>query len=465
MNEKRILTRERRTEAITAFQGTNKKMQEIFQENDEIQQRIRTFSQDKKSELYEALHLLQSLKHIVVIVHGTLGDAAVFSAFSEQENDVIWYSTALNERDSILGSDEKLRETILHAYEKESPEAIFIVGTSVVAINNDDVESVSRSLQREIPIPILLLYTDGFKTKAEINGIDIVLHELLKNIKIKEKIEMTGLNILCVSQTSRNIEAIKQLVGITGITSRILIRGNSFQDIMQNAIDAEASLAIDEDESNVFIEGLRQKTKQKILSARTPIGNEGTAAWLRAIGKGFHQETKIEEYIEKQEVFWEKQRQTQPFAGMSVFIAAKSREAIEIALFLQSLGAEICGISVPFIDRLNYAIFQLLPEDIFIHVGEGQLFEIANILTKSKPDVYIGAAGLSAWVAELDIVPISTENLLLYGYTGAKELIYRVSAAYRNRAFVRQLQKGKAVRYKQSWLKKNADWYVKAEVK
>jgi len=60
--------------------------------------------------------------------------------------------------------------------------SLFVVTTPVVAINNDDVEAVVDELHEEYNIPVVPVYSDGFRSKTGITGYDVALHAMLKNL-------------------------------------------------------------------------------------------------------------------------------------------------------------------------------------------------------------------------------------------------------------------------------------------
>ncbi len=463
LEEKKIITREKRTDAITAYQGSNKQLQAIMADGD-VQQRIRTFSQDKKDEVYEALRLLNTINDAVIIIHGVLGTAAAELSFVHLAEQPIWYSTNLDERDTILGSDEKLRATVYRAYQKHHPKAIFIVSTSVVAINNDDISTVIMELEEELPVNIISIYTDGFKTKAEINGVDIVLHALGKYIVNEQSNKKNIVNIISITESKKSLAELERLITELGISYNILPQFSNIDDI-KNAGQAYAALAVNEDEGNVFLEGLKEKAAVSVIKSRIPIGIKGTSAWLLDLAKAFKLTDKAANFIEVQEKAFAKYLEQKPFTGKKIFIALPTRLAAETALFLQSIGFELSGISIPYIDSLNKEVLNDLPDGLFIKIGEGQPFELINILEKTKPDFYIGAAGLTAFAANLGIIPISVENLVLYGYKGALELIEHLLNAQTADGFIKYLHTNSSLPYKKSWLRKSPDWHIKLEVK
>lgn len=173
-----------------------------------------TFSQASEDEVLNALRVLTKIEKAAVIVHGGAGCAASGIYFNEEKNNS-WYTTGLNEKDTILGGDEKLRKAVIRSFEEQNPEVIFIVGTPVVAINNDDVNAIILELEDELGVKIVSIYTDGFKTKSPATGYDIVLHSLLRYVVDRTQGEKTEkedfINVVSISENKRDF--VEKVVG------------------------------------------------------------------------------------------------------------------------------------------------------------------------------------------------------------------------------------------------------------
>ena len=187
--ERKMITREKRLRTISHYNGTLESLLEDT-EGDQLKQRIRTLTQINQDEVIAAIRVLASISQAVVIVHGVVGCAASGLAFLNEDKHEIslkkkqngWqkenriYSTNLCERDTILGGEEKLRQAINRAYEETNPKVIFIVGTPVVAINNDDVNSMLYDFE-DIVTPDLRSEEfdwDGLRTNFQGISLDYV---------------------------------------------------------------------------------------------------------------------------------------------------------------------------------------------------------------------------------------------------------------------------------------------------
>ncbi len=469
LDEKRVISREKRVSTITAYQGINKALQEDLSVS-EIRQRIRTFSQGNRDEMIEALKLLSRIKEAPVIIHGAIGCSGAELYFNEEDGMNTWYSTDLNERDTIMGGDGKLRKTVERAYKKYKPKVIFVVSTPVVAINNDDINSIILELEEELDIRIIWIYTDGFKSKAGINGIDIVLHSLGRYIGEGSKQEARSegtenyINLISISENEKGLKEILRLVQELGLKCNTIPRFATMEEIGKANL-AKASIAINDEEADVLLNGLFEKFLVPAIKSSVPIGIRGTAAWLNELGKATGIQDKVTKLITREEERLKKYTSKKPLARKKVFIELEAGAAAELAVFIEELGGEVTGISISHIDSLNQDKLKALAKEVFVVIGDGQPFELANILLKNKPDFYIGGSEHSGLAGSLGILPVSVTNRGLYGYEGAVEFIRTIIKLGERKGFGDYLAENTKHPYKESWLKKSANWYIKQEVK
>lgn len=481
LDEKKVISREKRASALTAYQGSSKVLLEDLSVT-EIRQRIRTFSQGNKDEIIHALALLSRIKNAPVILHGAIGCSAAELYFYKERAEGTWYSTDLNERDTIMGGDDKLRKTIETVYNKYRPEVIFVVSTPVVAINNDDINSIILELEEELDTKIISVYTDGFKTKAGINGTDIVLHSLARYIgesSVHSEIEKPEeedrnipapvrgeefINLISITENESAVKELTRLLEELNISYNVIPQFAGIEDI-QRARLAKASIAVADDEADVLINGLNEKFGIPVIKSPVPIGIRGTGEWLLELGKAAGVQEKVIKLIAAEEERVKKYISKKPLAGKKVFIDLNAGAAAGLVEFIEGLGGEVTGLAFSHIDRLNQDTLETLPKELFIKVGDSQPFELANLFVKNKPDFYIGGVEHAGLAASLGILPISVTNKILYGYEGAIQLIQAILKQEKRTGFVDYLSENTKHPYKESWLKRSANWYIKQEVK
>ena len=298
LEERKALTREKRLSALSHFHGT---LEGLIDETSgsEIKQRVRTYSQIHVDETIYAFDLLSKIEDAAIIVNGAIGCGNI--GLSEADEAFGWYSTNLVERDTILGGDDKLREAILRAYEEQHPKAIFIIGTPVVAINNDDINSVILELEDEIEIPIISIYTDGFKSKTPVTGYDIVTHSLLKYLVDKEPDKTEDfVNIISFSEDIEDVAAIVKSFKAIGISYQILPRFSTIGEI-KAASRAKATVVLNPEEGDYLAKELEEVYDVPYIVSEAPIGFRGTKAFLLKIASYLKRENEAIRYIEEVE--------------------------------------------------------------------------------------------------------------------------------------------------------------------
>nr|WP_312290346.1 nitrogenase component 1 [Clostridium chromiireducens] len=454
--------REKRLSTLSAYLGTAHNLAT----EDQDRQNIRTYSEATFDEVIYALKAVGDIEDSITVVHSPLGCGNAKLRFWADGSKSSWYTTNLNERDTILGGDDKLRETILEAYKKHEPKIIFVVATPVVAINNDDISAVVSELEEELNTKIVPIFTDGFKSKAAINGYDLVLHAigryLVKGDAEEEKSNV--LNLISLSENNEDIKEILLLLNELEIKTNIIPKFGTYEDI-KNSSKAKVSIALNHDEGFFLGRGLEESYNVPYIKTNVPIGSKNTAEWLQLVAEVFNVQDKAEKIIERENFKKRKLIDKSPLSGLKIYIDLKTSKATSLVSLIKNLGGEVIGITIDEVDKVNKNKLEELKYDLPVHVGSGQLFEIANILNKLKPDIYIGEAKKTAWVSKLGIIPISIGNVALYGFDGGKKLVDLINKSIKNRELIDSVAANSDLQYKDAWLKKSTNWYIKQEVK
>ena len=469
IDERKALTREKRLSALSHYDGSFQNLADEVQ-GAEIKQRIRTLSQSTYDEILYALQTLSGIEETAIIVHGAIGCAASILR-QNQLGQVHWYSTNLNERDTILGGDEKLRKAVLRAYEEVHAKVIFIVGTPVVAINNDDVNSVILELEEEICAKIISIATDGFKTKAPATGYDIVLHSLLRYVVDRGAINNAEkedfINVVTLSENKENVAAIVKILRDLEIPFQLLPQYADVRNI-ERAGKARATITLNPDEGGYFAKELEEVFGVRYIRTSVPIGLRGTRHLILKLARELGMEQRAKRYIEAQEGQAEKLLHRKPLDGKSVFLDIDLANAIHFTDLIEKLGGEVYELGVPYIDlenRENLSKLTTLGNAVPVVVANGQLFEKANILHKKQPDYYISLKGQVGFAAEEGSIPVSIRNAGYIGYEGIAKFVNILERAKEGTGVYDFRANKQDPLYKTSWLNKSSNWYVKQEVK
>ncbi|MDR2093375.1 MAG: nitrogenase component 1 [Azoarcus sp.] len=454
--EKNALTREKRSAAISHYHGT---LASLIADTagEEIPQRVRTFTQAAHDDILSALTALRGIRDAAIVVHGAVGCAAAAGALA-RPGGARWYSVNLSERDSILGSEAPLRETILRAI-AEGAAAVFVVGTPVVAINNDDVNAVLLTLEEETTVSVLHVNTDGFRSKSPLSGFDTALHALLRLVDAPES-RGDFVNVLAVGDNIRNVAAIVGAIDALGIGWNLLPGPSSSLENIRKAGSARATVSLNDDESEYFGLGLEAAYGTPYLRLPAPVGRAATRRFVAGLAEAFGIDDEAQAWLRAREAALQELLSARPLAGKKVFLQLDTALVEGFSDLIHDLGGEVAGVALSNVDLNNRAHLARLEAaaDIPALVAVGQPFEIANVLARTPVDYYIGPEQ-TAFAARFGVRPISLRGAVYYGHEGMHALAARFGGPHPD--FRERVRRD----YAENWLKKNGGWHVKREVR
>jgi nitrogenase molybdenum-iron protein alpha chain len=468
LDARKALTREKRTGALSHYHGTLASLT-ADSTGKEVQQRVRTFSQSTPGEIVYALRAVSSIKNSAVVINGALGCAASGIWFNSGGR-APWYSTNLNESDTILGGEKKLRAAVQRAYNENRPEIIFVIGTPINAINNDDVDSVILEMEDELEgVRILYLEVNGFKTKSALSGYDVVFHSLLKHLVAQKPAENTGhpfVNLLSVSENPGNVLAAAALLRRLDIPCNILPQYSALEGI-QSASRALCSVSLNDGENDYLLTGLENGFGVPALRTDPPIGSAAAAGFIRKIAARFDRASLAEELIRSEQRLARELISKKPLAESRVFLDADLHQAAGFSSLIKELGGEVSGILISHLDSRNadkLKELDSLPGNLPVIIAQGQQAELINVLAKHPADYFIGRSDNAAAAASTGARPIVTDDLAYYGYSGICELAGKVLLAAENNSYGEFLKSERGVPYSGAWRGRSGNWYIKMEL-
>ncbi|MBP5607662.1 MAG: nitrogenase component 1 [Lachnospiraceae bacterium] len=460
-DDRKALTREKRLSSLSHFNGTLEALIDEVSGAD-IKQKIRTFSQIHSDEIIYAFDVLSKIEDASIVVNGAAGCASIGLSGSDPEFG--WYGTELVERDTILGGDQKLREAVLRAYEEKHPKAVFIIGTPVVAINNDDINSVILELEDELDIPIISIYTDGFKTKNPVSGYDIVTHSILKYLVDSNADEKEDfINVVSFSESIEDIAAVVKILNALDIEYRVIPRFSVIDEI-RSISRAKATIVLNPEEGEYLAKELEEVYKVPYIVSEPPIGYRGTKKFIRKIADFLNITNKADRYIEEAEGELSKSIKKDLLKGQKIFIDASLSKIPAYSRLIDNLGGEIIGIGAPFVDlenRKNLMKLDFISRGTNVVIGNGQYFEKANTIAKQKADIYVSQYPGSSFAIDEGACVVSVGGRTTYGFDGVRSIYNAFVQVFRSKA---KLGSGENSIYKNNWKSKSGNWYVKQEV-
>lgn len=461
-------TREKRLDTLNAWQGNVSAAVTEFSDGEPVK-RIRTFSQSTQDDLLYALRLLAAIRNSVSVIHAGRGCVAAGLFHQVTKGNGRWIVTNLDDRDTIMGADLKLRKAIKEVYHRYKPEVIFIVSSPIVAINNDDIQSVVEELHEELELDIVPIYVTGFASHHAVTGYDTTLHALLKYLAGKrgEHNKNNSVNLLSVAEHTDDRREAERILTSLGLELNIL-PDEASHGTFRHAAAARYSISLDQDTGNYLGITLRDEYGVPYAEASRPIGIGATGRWLSVAGKALGlDEAAVKLFHEQESERVQKALGDFNLNGVRVYLGLASATSFSVLSLIEELGGEVVGITVSRLDQLHKECLEELSSRYLvlqIHVADGQPFEEANIIKRLSPDLYLGDSAHLGQIGRLGIPVVSLEETPVLGYNGVIALARRFSAALLNRTFGAALART-PLPYKESWFRRSPNWHIKKEVK
>jgi nitrogenase molybdenum-iron protein alpha chain len=231
---------------------------------------------------------------------------------------------------------------------------------------------------------------------------------------------------------------------------------------VKRASGAVASVTLNGGEGEYLAGGLEESFSVRAVRTDSPIGVEATERFVRAAAGAFGIGEETERYIAERRGAADEAASKAPLGGCGVFLNMDLEPAASFAALVREFGGEVTGVAAPYVDEFNKRLLDKFHDNAmpFI-VANGQPFEMANALLKTKPDFCVVPRGVAASVLPFGVVPIEWGREPFFGWDGVSAFSSMVGRLKNSRgigAFRSEI-------YKKTWLSKSGNWHVKTEVR
>ena len=484
LKELTVPIRENRLGSITAFQGNAATLVEKSH-SCKLKDCAGGFSQCKACNATFAFCQLSMIEDVAIVNHAPVGCAGDFFCFNftyrvEQAKRNLkprigrYFTTGIEEKDTVFGAVKKLEETVREAYKRVNPKAIFITTSCASGIIGEDIEQVAEGLTKEIGIPVISCSCEGFRSKVWTTGFDAAYHSVLRKI-VKPPVKKSN-KVNIVNFWGSHI--FEKLLERLGYEAQYIMPFASIETL-EKISEAAATIHICPSLSTYMGAALEQEYKVPEVKAPPAYGVLGTDIWLRELGKVLNREKEVEEIIKEghEKVDAKLEEYKKKFKGKRAYVTSGPAHGQAIIAVLRELGFEIAGVSSfhhdPIYDNGSENL-DVLKQDVEKYgdiknysVCNKQAYMLVNSLKRTKPDILIARHdGMTLWGAKLGIPSLLIgDEQLGFGYEGILNYAERIEETLDSIEFVTNLSKHSTMPYTKWWLEKSPDAYLRGDKK
>lgn len=470
LNHPVVELREKRLGAVSGYAGD---AEDLCQKahSGKMKDLDRSFSQCTSCSANQVKNQLVFIQDAAVVEHGPAGCSGDIpgrnivgrSGRKKRKlpvHNLNYINTNLTEKDMIYGGTEKLRNAIREAKRRFDPKAIFVTTTCASAIIGDDVEGICNSIEKEIGIPVVAVFCEGFRTKIWATGFDAAYHGILRKIvKHHQKKEPDLVNII----NFQGKDIFTELLGRIGLKVNYIVPYTKISEL-ECVSKAAATLQICATLGTYFAAGLEEHFGVPEVKSPPPYGIAGTDSWLRELGKIVHKEKEVEDLItsEKKRIAPRFEELKRKLEGKTVYIGAGSAHGHSIISIVKEYGMNLLGACTWHHDAkfdCNDDRTDSLKHDVKNYgnfkfsVCNKQSYEIVSKLYKLKPDIYITRHAGTIWATKLGIPSFEMgDEHFGVGYEGLINYGELILDTISNPLFVKNISKHTKLPYTDWWL-------------
>ncbi|MDR0676756.1 MAG: nitrogenase, partial [Elusimicrobiota bacterium] len=418
-----VQVRETRLGSITGFEGSAKELVNCARFGN-LKEKNRSFSQCSGCSTGIAACTVALIQDGALISHGPIGCAGCLHDYSYTykvngknrgiENPVQRriFSTNMEEADTVYGGNQKLADSIREVYRRVKPNAIFIITTCASGIIGDDVSGIADDVEREIGIPVIAIFCEGFRSKIWTSGFDAGYHGIARKlIKKADKKQNDLINIV----NFWGIDIFSEWFKKIGLRANYLTPYATIKQI-ETSSQAIATIQICSTLGSYLAAVLEQEFDVPEIRVSPPYGIEQSDRWFRELGKMTFREKEVELFIKQEKEKWlpKIEEIKNKLKGKTAYVTAGASHGHSLLALLKELGMEPKGAAIfhhdPIYDNEHEECdtLQRVVNDYGdvknYNVCNKQEFELVNILNRIKPDILLARhGGMTLWGAKLGI--------------------------------------------------------------
>jgi nitrogenase molybdenum-iron protein alpha chain len=375
--------------------------------------------------------------------------------------DSVMVGSDLDEKDTVFGAIDDVREIARKIQETYGVKAMFIASSCVSGIIGEDIDSLSDELREELGIPVIPIHCEGFKSRIWASGFDIGDHAVVTGLvkPPREKRQVVNFKNFFESERKQIAEIFTEL----GVRPQFLYVNSTVEELAHIS-ESLATVCICGTLGTYLGNALEELYGVPYIRTINPMGMAGFEAWLKEIGSVIGKEQEVERRLQKERDTYlpEINKIKKELKGLKAVLGMGPGYTYEVARVLQELDIEVVWAAAWHYDyqydnnqvppALDY-LQKNSPNNIGLSVADQQNFEVLNILNRYKPDLYFSRhPGSTVWAIKQGVAAVFVaDEYMIFGYKGTLSFAKTVLDTVRNRSFEKNLAARVKLPYTDWW--------------
>jgi nitrogenase molybdenum-iron protein alpha chain len=447
----------------------------------------RAFGLGQQCPIATANNVVQSIKNSVLIVHAPIGCTGVMNfgnnnlrvfkrVLGEPVTDSWCMTTNMDEKDIILGGEERLENTVREAVKRHDPDLISVMTSCASGIIGDDVEAVLSRLQPEFRAILMPIHCEGIKSRIPMSGSDAGFYAIQRYIiegagaPAKRETGEDFLNLVVLPTTGPlDRKHLAELLARMGVKANFVPYFSTVESL-RNMVNARASTSVCAAYGLDLLDWLYREYGIPYTKAMMPIGSMETDEWLREIGRLMGKQAEAECVIaEEREKYWDEiQEVRKRTEGRSAMICNNMMRGLANAALARDLGLDVELVQTMLYDEFVKSEYggeklrDTIRSDTRISFNGVQGHEFASLARRVKIDLYLGMQGDIATRLGIANLPTVYFESNLTGYKGLLETAKKVAETFEYQSFGKKIASRKKLPIKESWYAKDPFAFLEA---
>ena len=256
----------------------------------------------------------------------------------------------------------------------------------------------------------------------------------------------------------------------------IFLYANATIEELEHISESVATTCICGTLGNYLGNGLEEAYGVPYIRTINPLGIVGFETWLREIGRVAGKVKEVEAYIEEERKIYIPQIEEvkKELQGLTAVLGMGPGYTFEVSRVLDELGIKVVWALAWHYDKeyengdVPPAMDYLLKNDINFEasVSDQQNYEVMNILSKYKPDLYLSRhPGSTVWAIKQGTAAVFVaDEYMIFGYKHTLEFAHYVLDTIKNRSFEKNLAKRVKLPYTEWWYKQDVGCFLEEAV-